>query len=780
MKRGIIAALLCVAWGALHPAASHAAGLSISLERIDNGTRADTLVFGTAGPSDTLVVSPLQVRVTPRGDGGLWQLVIHSTNDTGGRGLRNRSDERQGLDLYWQVFDTAGAPIASAAPPHRWSLMRDPLEAEWSGAFGRGEVTMASGHDSAVLLGNAPDPGRTGEAPLFVRVACDVDGATAGEYGTTLQFDMIMLAGPPDGARLHVLSGRETAAPVALRWEAPRDNGTGITHLLLQIDTSGLFNPALLLESRVLAPGETQYTRFGLGDGLHHWRVLAYDALGNVVSSYPARDTFLVANPDVQPPRILAASCLPATAPNNGATVLITATVSDNRGVASVYAPLTPLGLGETTSLRDDGVAPDTRAGDGIWNGTFRVTDSVLGDTYALVVAARDRAGLAAADSAALAVIDLSPSLAGLVSFPLEHVDGWRVHGNALSLSAGFSSLLTEVRFEYRMSPGGAWTLCSTMPESDSNPDARPPHWGILWDISRLADGVYDIRARARGEDGRLDPSPDFVRLRKSTVDSVAHGVLNPLAEVYLERRLFPPRAARRMILYDGTWLEIPATALDTLESTWVRITVLPGAPDDVREPGQGLRTLPRPVFRRFEREDGESLFSDTVTLSLPYDDQGLGFSERALGLFFFDPAAQGWVRVEGASVDTEQNVVTASVNHFTVFAIFGVAGAGRVEDVVIYPNPFVPNDDREANGRPFDPADARTGILFAGLPAGSDIEILSIAGKSVARIPATGADTLRWDARGDDGREVASGVYLVVLRDARGGVAVKKLMIVR
>src|SRR6185312_5070954 len=60
------------------------------------------------------------------------------------------------------------------------------------------------------------------------------------------------------------------------------------------------------------------------------------------------------------------------------------------------------------------------------------------------------------------------------------------------------------------------------------------------------------------------------------------------------------------------------------------------------------------------------------ATLTLPYDESRLGgTAESALQIWTFDTKSQFWVPVPGAqTVDAATNTVTASLTHFSVYAV--------------------------------------------------------------------------------------------------------------
>ena len=60
-------------------------------------------------------------------------------------------------------------------------------------------------------------------------------------------------------------------------------------------------------------------------------------------------------------------------------------------------------------------------------------------------------------------------------------------------------------------------------------------------------------------------------------------------------------------------------------------------------------------------------------------------------------------------------------------------------------------------------------------------IEIYSIAGKLISRMQKNDAfGRYNWDAQSDDNRDVASGMYLVIIKSGTGERVIKKVMIIR
>ena len=69
--------------------------------------------------------------------------------------------------------------------------------------------------------------------------------------------------------------------------------------------------------------------------------------------------------------------------------------------------------------------------------------------------------------------------------------------------------------------------------------------------------------------------------------------------------------------------------------------------------------------------------FDPPITLTRSYDPNDIpeGVAEEDLVLAWYDEATNQWVELDG-SVDTENNTITASIQHFTTFVVIGVAMA--------------------------------------------------------------------------------------------------------
>ncbi len=496
-----------------------------------------------------------------------------------------------------------------------------------------------------------------------------------------------------------------------------------------------------------------------------------------------ASDTVVV-QADTAGPLFLARDAVPPSVSNGRVTVTITATLFDSTGVESVAVNLSALGLSETTWLRDDGLGPDTTAGDSLWVAAILVDSNVSGETFTLVFWARDRLGNVSTATASLAVQDTSPSLASIRSLGWNMTNDVRVSGNALTVYVGYEDTFAQVLFEYKRPSEATWRPCTTSTWSDPNPDTGGPNWGIFWNLDELPDDTYLVRATARKRDGTTDPSPSYLRILKDSRDSWIHEFNDTAGGRHIRRHRYTRSTGDTSIVVEGTSLSITPSAIAGTDTLWLRITVFRGgAPTEAPAPStrSGLLVPGSGYYRRFEREDGQTLFADDVLMAIPYSDAGLGASEANLAIYRYDPMLATWVKEEGSVVDAARNFVWLRTRHFTDYAVFGADPSPNLSNVLVYPNPFIPYGSNPQEGRPYVRGDWTTGIIFRNLTSNVDIEIYTISGRRVSTIHATNTGgSLQWDARADDNSEVASGMYLAVISVPNGERAVRKFMIVR
>jgi len=232
------------------------------------------------------------------------------------------------------------------------------------------------------------------------------------------------------------------------------------------------------------------------------------------------------------------------------------------------------------------------------------------------------------------------------------------------------------------------------------------------------------------------------------------------------------------------TSIVLPAGALSTSSTT---VTVIsnpapPAAPPSgVGVPGLGASI----VFA-----NGQSLLSggQLASLSFSYLDadadgvvDGTTVVASQMKVFSFNPVSGAWQQDAATTVDAVNHTVTGLTPHFSFFSVFAVAAAANLGNIRVYPNPFKPNGADPNEGRPFTAADPNSGIIIDNLPVDFHLKIFTLAGELVAHFDSSsGPGKVRWDARNDVGRDVASGIYFAVITSQGTQKVTKKIAIIR
>src|SRR5204863_7925160 len=142
---------------------------------------------------------------------------------------------------------------------------------------------------------------------------------------------------------------------VSLTWSAASDN-VGVANYNVYRSTTSGFTPSAA--NRVAQPTSTSYTDSGLAAGTYYYKVTAQDAAGNVGPA--SNQASAAATADSTAPTVS------VTAPTSGSTVsgtiTVSATASDNVGVAGVQFLLDGANLGAEDTSAPYSVSCDTSA----------------------------------------------------------------------------------------------------------------------------------------------------------------------------------------------------------------------------------------------------------------------------------------------------------------------------------------------------------------------------------------------------------------------------------
>ncbi|MFH1958039.1 MAG: FG-GAP-like repeat-containing protein [bacterium] len=166
--------------------------------------------------------------------------------------------------------------------------------------------------------------------------------------------------------------------------------------------------------------------------------------------------------------------------------------------------------------------------------------------------------------------------------------------------------------------------------------------------------------------------------------------------------------------------------------------------------------------------------FAAEVKITIPYKDKGNGIvdetsppiRERTLSIYWLDEAHNLWVRIPSSEVDEDNNTVSATVKHFSVYTIMGT-NLWDLSAAYAFPVPYIAGKD--ANGKPTVPPET---ITFSDLSDECTIKIYTITGELVRTIkyPGDGGKDyqISWNLKNDNGEDVASEVYIYYIHNAK------------
>jgi flagellar hook assembly protein FlgD len=111
------------------------------------------------------------------------------------------------------------------------------------------------------------------------------------------------------------------------------------------------------------------------------------------------------------------------------------------------------------------------------------------------------------------------------------------------------------------------------------------------------------------------------------------------------------------------------------------------------------------------------------------------------------------WVIIPDSSLGTG-GAVSGRTTHLTEFRVVIAAPITNLSQATVYPNPY----------RPSVAAQLVQGITIDQVPANTVIKIYTIGGELVKQFNVGATGTVVWNAKNEDGQDVASGVYYALL----------------
>ncbi|MFC1522876.1 fibronectin type III domain-containing protein, partial [Elusimicrobiota bacterium] len=369
---------------------------------------------------------------------------------------------------------------------------------------------------------------------------------------------------------------------------------------------------------------------------------------------------------------------------------------------------------------------------------------------------------------------------------------GRKITGNRVLVMAeiiqGSSSGISQVEFQYRLalSTSGPWTQISAANINHPNPDLASPYF-VHWDVTGLANDNYALRAVAKDLGANADPSPSSVNI---TIDHVnpeirERKVGNSLEKQELIFNTVPQTIEVADEVEEATVMVIvPAGAVNSSSTSITVVTEPSNVP--APSPGQTLESAGKAIDVTLG--SGQTQLNTPATITIGYEDadndglvDGTLIRGDKLAIHYYDQSQSRWSKDSNSAVNKSNKTVTVQTSHFSLFGLFAPL-AGNLSNVFVYPVPYIPNDSHADNGKPYNPADSDSGIIFDNLTPSVKIEIFTVTGELVKRITSDNSSgKINWDAQNSSGQEVASGVYIVVIKDKNSGnKVVRKIAIIR
>ncbi|MDD4004921.1 MAG: fibronectin type III domain-containing protein [Elusimicrobiaceae bacterium] len=147
-----------------------------------------------------------------------------------------------------------------------------------------------------------------------------------------------------------------------------------------------------------------------------------------------------------------------------------------------------------------------------------------------------------------------------------------------------------------------------------------------------------------------------------------------------------------------------------------------------------------------------------SLKITIPYRSEDLPADTNTdrLVLAFRDESRNVWVPLPSVSHAVLKNVEGVAA-HLSTFQIMEMLPSASVEDIKIFPNPFNPNTSNQY-------------MQFTKLPSGASVKIFTYLGELVREMTADISGNAKWDGKNTYGSNVASGVYIVMVKSADGG----------
>ncbi|OGS23062.1 MAG: hypothetical protein A2252_08050 [Elusimicrobia bacterium RIFOXYA2_FULL_39_19] len=367
--------------------------------------------------------------------------------------------------------------------------------------------------------------------------------------------------------------------------------------------------------------------------------------------------------------------------------------------------------------------------------------------------------------------------------------EGEKISGNRITLTSeitsGESSDIRYVYFQYRKASEDEWHNIYSTGSLFTNPDATYPY-NYFWDVSNESDflqGNYQLRCVAYDKTGNYDNNPETVnvvidRISPDMEEKIQNGVPEKTQKIYnnVENSIKLADINKKHF----TEIIIPEGALSgSFDLVKVAINPLSIPSSDRKYKSAGM-------FRSIELASGQKTLLKNVTIIIAYadeDNDGIiddtDMREENIKILYYDESSRIWKKDSETTVDKINNTASIQVGHFSLFGIFAAA-SNNLDNVLVYPNPYVPYDGADDNGIPYSQGNSQSGIVFENLTEAVKIYIYTVSGELVFDSYIESSGTFNWDVKNNNGSELASGGYLAVIVSSTGERKVFKLGIIK
>ncbi|MEW5692277.1 MAG: T9SS type A sorting domain-containing protein [Candidatus Hydrogenedentota bacterium] len=358
---------------------------------------------------------------------------------------------------------------------------------------------------------------------------------------------------------------------------------------------------------------------------------------------------------------------------------------------------------------------------------------------------------------------------------------------------------ISKVLFQYSVDTGATWVdMLQYNATNYPNPVFNCfdlAKYNTLWDISGLAQGEYLIRAVAYnlnnvpdtyapgiwveigGDNSSSNPRDWPDEMGDTTTEGIRSRVkcyttISNTLELAVPNRqssIDQLNIANGLLNNEIDQLEIIFVD-SSYYDTWIRAAQFVYANE----------------IRKIELRSGQTQFTaGNVEFNISYQDQdldgivdGTTLREDDLKIYRLSNTDSKWYEIS-SQVDKTNKRVNGLTSQFSVFAVGAIPVASNLANVIVYPNPFRPNDGNWQTGVDYN-GSAGSGIYITNLMASTEVEVYNVSGQKVYDfVTSANTGTVQWDAKDKNGRYLPSGVYIMLLKKG-GDRKIVKFAIIR